>query len=234
MTSEIVKDHVQGVLVEVLSNGAACLEAIQKKTYDLIVIDFDLPDADGVTLSKLVRTYFDGPILITAFDDEVVQEAIKTEMFLYSDICSFIKKPIVTSDFAAKIEKYLLKKKRFQKRFETNIPLEITKGNSGKSKKSTAVKGRIINLSIAGAGIRVAAPLKGKIGDEVSLVLDFKKNSKKGEAKVSKASAHLTKIKAHLVWLDKSKKNAGFKFDALSEKTLKDLETVLRTSREID
>lgn len=234
MTSEIIKDHVQGVVVEVVGTGKDCLESTRNKKFDLIVIDFDLPDSDGVTLSKLVRSYFDGPILITAFEDEVVQEAIKTEMFFYSDICSYIKKPIESKDFISKIEKFLLKKENFNKRFATNIPLEITKPSAAKTKKAPAVKGRVVNLSISAAGISVAAPLKGKIGDEVSLTLNFKKNFKKEGASSSKEDKNLTKIKAHLVWLDKTKKKANFRFAGLNEKTLKDLEAVLRSSKEID
>lgn len=234
MTSEIVKDHVQGVVVEVVGTGKDCLESTRNKKYDLIVIDFDLPDSDGVTLAKLVRSYFDGPILITAFEDEVVHDAIKTEMFVYSDICSYIKKPIVSKDFVAKIEKFLLKKESFKKRFATNIPLEIHKPGIAKSKKTPVVKGRVVHLSISGAGITVAAPLKGKLGDEMSLTLDFRNKPKKVGTASSKEDKNRTKIKAHLVWMDKTKKNADFRFTGLNEKTLKDLEAVLRSSKEIE
>jgi hypothetical protein len=213
------------------ANFALYLAKLGQRT---VVIDFDLEDSDGVTLAKLVRSYFDGPILLTAFDDEVVQEAIKTEMFFYSDICSLVKKPIVTRDFVAKIEKFLLKKESFNKRFATNIPLEISRSKSGKSKKIPSVKGRIINLSIVGAGISLGTPLKEKIGDEMSLILDFRKNSKKQVTKTSKEDLNLTKIKAHLVWLDKTKKKANLQFTGLSEKTVKELETVLRSSKEIE
>lgn len=229
MTSEIIKDHVQGVMVDVVSDGKACLDIMQTKRYDLIVIDFDLPDADGVTLARLVRSHFDGPILLTAFEDEVVQEAVKTEMFFYADICSYIRKPIVTADFVAKLEKFLLKKAALQKRFATNIPIEITKAGTGK--KIPPLKGKVVNMSIAGAGISVTAPIKGKIGDEVSLVLDFHKGGKKPKSKED--TVH-TKIKAHLVWLDKTKKKANFQFSSLSEKAMKELEIVLRASKEIE
>ena len=235
MTSEILKDHVPGVIVEVVATGKDCLDLTSKKKYDLVVIDFDLPDADGVTLAKMVRNTFEGPILLTAFDDDVVQAAIKAEMFVYSDVCSLISKPIVTADFVAKIDKFLLKGHSIRKHFATDLPIEIAGSGPKKNKKSTVVKGRLINMSISGAGIKVAAPLKGKIGDEVSLILDFRNaSSKKKNATLSKNEESLTKIKAQLVWIDKSKKKVGFKFSNLTEKTLKDLEGVLRSSKEID
>lgn len=234
MTSEIIKDHLQGVMIEVVSNGKDCLASTQTKKFDLIVIDFDLPDADGVTLSKLVRSYFDGPILLTAFDDEVVHEAIKAEMFLYSDVCSFVKKPILAKDFVAKIEKFLLKKESFQKSFQTDIPLEIVKTKTSKNKKINAVKGRVIKMSIGGAGITSTAPLTSKVGDELSLTLDFRKKGKGSTARVSsKDAGQLTKIKGQLTWLDKTKKKANIRFGTLNEKTLKDLEIILRSSKEI-
>lgn len=225
MTSEIIKDHVQNVVVEVVPTGKDCLNATKNKTYDLVVIDFDLTDADGVTLAKLVRSYFDGPILITAFEDEVVEEAVKAEMYLYSDICSYIKKPIVTADFVKKIEKYLFKKESIEKKFSTNIPLQISKTSSTKGKKFTPVKGRIFNLSLSDAAINSTSPLMTKVGEEVSLTLSFKN---------SKVKDSQTKIKAQVVWLDKSKKKVNVKFAELNEKTMKDLERVLRSSRELE
>lgn len=225
MTSEIIKDHVPGVNVDVVGLGKTCLESIQNKKYDLIVIDFDLPDADGVTLAKLVRSHHDGPILITAFEDDVVEEAIKNEMFFYSDICSYIKKPIDQKDFALKLNKYLLKKEGYNKHFSTKIPLEITK--NPKTGVKDAVKGHVFNMSLNEAGISTLKPIKGKVGDEVSLVLSFKKQTK------SSKEEHEMKIKAQLVWMDKSKKKANFQFSNLSEKTQKELEEYLRAAKEI-
>ncbi len=232
MTSEIIKDHLYGVVIEVVSDGKACIETVQTKKFDMVIMDFDLPDSDGVTLAKLVRSFYDGPILLTAFDDEVVQEAIKNEMFYYSDICSYIKKPIVAKDFVMKLEKFLLKKETYKKQFSTDIPLEIAPLKSGKSKVNS-VKGKVVNMSIGGAGINFGSPLKGKIGEEVSLILDFHKgkNAKKSVSKDAKAP---TKIKAQLVKLDKTKKKADFVFSELSEKAMKDLEAVLRASKEMD
>ncbi len=240
MTSEILKDHVSGVVIEVVGSGKGCLELASKKTYDLIIIDFDLPDADGVTLAKLIRNQYDGPILLTAFDDEVVQNAIKTEMFVYSDICSLVSKPIVSADFVAKINKFLLKKHSIRKRFATDLPIEISQPSLKKTQKGAVVKGKMVHMSISGAGIKIPVPFQGKLGDEVSLTLDFRKppSSKKTKEKESqnedKSETNLTKIKAQLVWLDKTKKKAGFKFSNLSEKTLKEVESVLRSSKEID
>ncbi len=234
MTSEIVKDHVSSVVIDVVSTGKDCLERMQQKTFDLVVVDFDLPDADGVSLAKLIRASFAVPILITAFEEEVVSEAVKAEMFAYSDVCSWVKKPVVTEDFAAKIDKFLIKKHSITKRFMTDFPLEITALGPTKTKKPAVVKGRVLDLSIDGIGIRVSEPLKRKIGDEVSLILDFRKpDSKKAKSNSTQEVEQKTKIKARLVWMDLSKKKAGFKFNQLTEKTFKYLETILRASEEI-
>lgn len=89
-------------------------------------------------------------------------------------------------------------------------------------------------MSIDGIGIRVSEPLKRKIGDEVSLILDFRKpDSKKAKSNSTQEVEQKTKIKARLVWMDLSKKKAGFKFNQLTEKTFKYLETILRASEEI-
>lgn len=235
MTSEIVKDHVSSVIIDVVPTGKECLERMQQKAFDLVIVDFDLADADGVSLAKLIRTTFEVPILITAFEEEVVSEAVTTEMFVYSDVCSWVKKPVTAEDLAAKIDKFLIKKHSITKRFMADFPLEIAAGGSTtKTKKPTAVKGRVLDLSIDSIGIRVSEPLKKKIGDEVSLILDFRKSpSKSAKLNASQDGEQKTKIKARLVWMDTSKKKAGFKFSQLTEKTIKYIETILRSSKEI-
>lgn len=220
MTSEILKDHVNNVHVEVFHTGKECIENIRNKEYDLVIIDFDLPDADGITLAKLLRSYFDGPIFITAFQDDVVEEAIQTEMFAYADICSYLKKPVHSKELLKKFEDFVTKKKSIKKEFKTNFSTEILK--TDKTKKTSPVKAKMINLSLSGAGISSKTPLQAKVGEQVSLVLAQPKNSKKTA----------TKLKANVMWMDKTKKKAKFEFTGMSEKSMKDLESLIRNSSE--
>ncbi|MBI2602319.1 MAG: response regulator [Deltaproteobacteria bacterium] len=225
MTSEVVKDHIQGVVTHVVGTGKDFLEQLGKNTYDLVIIDFDLPDADGASLAKLVRQTFHKPILITAFEDDVVQEAIQAELFFYEDACSWIRKPIVTEDFVSKLEKFLIKRHRLLKRFDTNLATEVQGKHSGRSKKQKTVKGKIVNISLGGVGVTTSEPIQGKIGDELTLTLALagRKKVKRGPAREE------TKIKARLVWTDSTKKKAGFQFFKLSAKTLKSIEHYLRS-----
>lgn len=226
MTSEVIKDNLQGVVTHVVGTGQECMEALAKNLYDLIVIDFDLPDADGASLAKLVRQTFFKPILITAHEDDIVHEAIQNELFFYEDACSWIRKPIVNEDFVAKLEKFLIRQHRLLRRFTTDLPTQMVGKASTRSKKPSVVKGKIVNISLGGVGVTSSEPIKGKIGDELTLTLELKS---KGKAKKKGSVAEGAKFKAKLVWTDTTKKKAGFQFVKLSGKTLKNIEAFLRS-----
>ena len=89
MTSEIFKDKIPGTTVRVVAKGADCLQALSEETFDMVVVDFDLPDTDGISLTHEIRETFKGPVLITAFPGSVVQKAINAELFLYDDASTF-------------------------------------------------------------------------------------------------------------------------------------------------
>ncbi len=44
-----------GYKIDIVNNGLECLEAIQTKSYDLIFMDLQMPEMDGLTATKLIR-----------------------------------------------------------------------------------------------------------------------------------------------------------------------------------
>ena len=110
MTSEIVKECVSGVSIKIATNGHDCLNLVDSNNFDMMIIDFDLPDTDGVSLYNLLRNTYKGPIIIMAYpsDDNVVQDAIDKELFLYADSAQWLHKPISKKLLSQIIQKYLM------------------------------------------------------------------------------------------------------------------------------
>ena len=67
MTSEAIKDNFTGAVVSIVNKGLDCLEQIKEKKFDLIIMDFELPDTDAITLTKLTRKFNNTPILLYLF-----------------------------------------------------------------------------------------------------------------------------------------------------------------------
>jgi len=62
----------EGFAVNVASTGGAALEAIDRDSIDLVLLDLGLPDVDGADVCRLVRARSEVPIIVlTARGDEV-------------------------------------------------------------------------------------------------------------------------------------------------------------------
>lgn len=99
-----------GVEVEYTTNGAEVMEMIRKageegRHYDLIMLDWKMPDADGLATARMIReTYSEKiPILLfTAYDwTEIEQEALKI------GVAQFLQKPFFMSSFKEAVEKMM-------------------------------------------------------------------------------------------------------------------------------
>lgn len=263
MTSEIFKDKLQGCSITIEKSGQDCLDALEEKTFDMIVLDFDLPDTDGVTLTKILRKQFTGPILITAFPDNVVNQAVSEELFAYDDSCNWLSKPLKSKKLAELIDKFLVSNNRVLKRFETQIDATLIGKGEGRGKRAPKVSGNIINISIGGAFVQFNQQMKMKAGDEITLNLfqtlageekTSKKSTKEKSASTGKSKSkskktksalnpkdfdpttlkNLSKIKANIAWASKSKKEAGINFSKLSDSHRKAIEEILRQSSSLD
>lgn len=94
----------EGFSVQAEGDGRGALEALEKNTFDLILLDFRLPDTNGLKILAVVREkYQDIPvILMTAFSSiETAVEAMRLGAFNY------IKKPFDQDELLIIIEKAL-------------------------------------------------------------------------------------------------------------------------------
>jgi two-component system cell cycle response regulator DivK len=86
-------------------DGKEAVKMAQKETYDLILMDIDLPDMNGVEVARIIRTnptYMNTPIIaLTAY----VMKGDR-ERFLASGFSDYVPKPVDVKEFMKLLDKY--------------------------------------------------------------------------------------------------------------------------------
>jgi len=93
-----------GISVDEAVNGEEAIEMVEKETYDLVLMDIELPGMDGVDATKIIKSRHKNlPILaLTSY-------AMKgdRERFLAAGFDDYISKPIDVNNFIDKINKLI-------------------------------------------------------------------------------------------------------------------------------
>ena len=238
MTTEIFKDRIPGCTVIIAGTGEECVEMVNTHKFDMVVADFDLPDSDGVNLTHVLRKIYSGPVILTAYPEEIVNEAIEKELFTYADSLGWVPKPVKFEILEDKIERFILNKRRVLRRFDTDFTAVVVGKGAGRGKRAPKVTGSMNTLSIGGASMVLDDELKAiKIGDEIILNVDIPENIIKEDIEAAKKAkktptikTKTTKFKATVAWTNKKKTEAGFQFSKLSSSESKQIEKLLRAS----
>jgi CheY-like chemotaxis protein len=237
MSSEIFKDKITGAQVFVAHTGLQCIELVKAEKPDLVMVDFDLPDADGASLISALREIYKGPVLMTAFQDDIVNEAVNDLLFAFNDASGWIPKPVKFDVLAEKIERFLIDGQRLGRRFETEIDSLLIAKAAGRGKRAPKVNGKLVNISLGGARINLEGAMRMKKSQEVTLsfcipssLVNKKKVAKKAVKKTKTTSRPKkgveTKIKAQIAWY--TKEEVGLRFTKLSDLQKRGLESFLR------
>jgi CheY-like chemotaxis protein len=84
-------------------DGEEAIKKLEKETYDLILMDIELPGMDGVEVTKMIknRNRRQPVVALTSY-------AMKgdKERFLAAGFDEYISKPLDVSDFLKRIQKY--------------------------------------------------------------------------------------------------------------------------------
>jgi len=256
MSSEVFKDKIPGAVVVVAGTGADMLKLVVSEKPDICLVDFDLPDVDGASLIVELRRVYSGPVLMTAFADDVVGQAVNELLFHFADASAWIPKPVRFEELATRIERFLLEKRRIGKRFDADLETKLIGKAEGRGKRAPKADGRLINISMGGACINLDSQMKMKKSQELTVSIAFPvkgalakqaatlankaaipptptKNLKKGVKPVNpkagpKMKTAETKFKAKVAWVTKGQ--IGIRFDKLSDLQRKGLEAFIRES----
>lgn len=257
MSSEVFKDKIAGATILVATSGKQCLAMLNESKPDMCVIDFDLPDTDGITLIAAMRKTYDGPILLTAYPDKVIKDAIANDLFAWGDAGGWVPKPVKFDILSEKIDKFLLDKHRIGRRFDVVIETLIIGKGAGRGKRAPKVRGKTVNLSLGGACVELDAPLKVDSGEEMTVALNFpmdeadhtepaplaakpaKTLSKTLKSKAQKepmgsidldGAPSEARLRCTIAWVDRKCTKAGIKFSRLTDFQRKGLEDLLRST----
>lgn len=85
-------------------NGAEALEKARKNSYDLILMDIQLPDISGAEITKQIRT-FNAEVPIIA--QTASRTPDETDVCLESGCTDILFKPFTINDFSGIVKKYI-------------------------------------------------------------------------------------------------------------------------------
>jgi len=196
MSSEVFKDKIPGSIVSFSLSGKEGLTCLQSKTGkelpDALVVDFNLPDADGVTLIKELRKFFSGPIFMTAAPDKIVDYAVAEELFHYHDACCWIPKPVRYEVLEKRIEQFLINRHRLGKRFDVNYPSLLVGKGEGRGKRAPKFDGKLMNISLGGVCVAISEAAKLKRDEEFVVTMAVPTGSIQGATALSVLKPLLT------------------------------------------
>lgn len=189
MSSEVFKDKMPGATVSFSMTGKDGLTFVSsklgKEAPDALVVDFNLPDADGVTLIKELRKFYKGPIFMTACPDKIVDHAVQEELFHYHDACCWIPKPVRYEVLEKRIEQFLINRHRLGKRFEVELPMMMIGKGEGRGKRSPKFDGRLVNISMGGLGLVLNESAKLKRDEEFVVSIGVPLGAIEGSSSIS-------------------------------------------------
>lgn len=238
MTSEIFKDRVKDCAIHIVGTGEECVQFLKERTPDMIVVDFDLPDTDGVMLSKYLRKHYQGPVIITAYPHRIVDEAIEKELFPYNDSCHWIKKPVRMEEFGDVIDHFLIGNRRIEKRFLSEYDVHLTGKSAGRGKRTPKVDGTTLDVSLGGCKVHSKNAISLAEGDEITAVLSIpnldiskQKISRKSSRNSENIETISLKFKAHIAWKNQTQKIVGVCFQKMSENQKSILEDLIKDQK---
>ncbi len=118
--------ELEGYLVYTAKNGMEAMECLKYQP-DLIILDINMPDMDGLTVCEKIRDYVDCPILfLTARTEE--QDRVNGFRAGGDD---YIVKPFGMDEMLARVKAHLRREERKQKKSNIYIKGDLTVDFSG-------------------------------------------------------------------------------------------------------
>jgi signal transduction histidine kinase/HPt (histidine-containing phosphotransfer) domain-containing protein len=104
--------HKLGYKADLAADGVEVMEALEKRLYDIIFLDVQMPELDGIETAKRIRARFPGdksPRIIAMTGNALVGDR---ERCIQAGMDDYISKPIRIGDLQAALEKWAPAKSR--------------------------------------------------------------------------------------------------------------------------
>ncbi len=124
--------EVANFQIETTNRGLKALDYLTKKNYDLLMVDYHMPDINGLQLVRQVRQInTEIPILVLTVDESLDL----AEKFLQAGANDFANKPIRTADLISRIKLHLNYNDQLYPALQKVEDLNIPKGMSDNTLK---------------------------------------------------------------------------------------------------
>ena len=112
MNQKIAKNAISkmGYEIDIANNGLEALNMYIATKYDIILMDIQMPEMDGITATKKIRDFenemfIEKKVKIIAFTANFLKEDL--DLYKQSDMDDYISKPFKSSELSQIIEKHL-------------------------------------------------------------------------------------------------------------------------------
>lgn len=109
LTFEYLRNHQ--FAVEHTANGLDAIDRVKSTPPDLLILDLNLPGADGLEVCRTVRPFFNAPILMFTARDEDIDQILGLEI----GADDYVTKPVPPRLLLARINALLRRKNSLQK-----------------------------------------------------------------------------------------------------------------------
>jgi signal transduction histidine kinase/DNA-binding NarL/FixJ family response regulator len=108
VAEDTLKEIIPNIYIDVAVNGRDAVEAVQKKNYDVVLMDIQMPVMDGVAATQAIRQTLPAPardVKIIAMTANVLQEDV--QLYLATGMNAYVSKPFQTEELLLKIANVL-------------------------------------------------------------------------------------------------------------------------------
>ena len=102
---QLLRDYLSefGMAVDAVADGTAMMDALQNRSFDLVILDLMLPGEDGISLCRSLRAKSDIPILMLTARGESMDRVVGLEV----GADDYVVKPFEPRELVARIQSIL-------------------------------------------------------------------------------------------------------------------------------
>lgn len=93
-----------GYQADIVNNGREAVDALSRKDYDLILMDMQMPEMDGLEATRVIRQHYGKQTVVIALTANTMPG--DREECLKSGMNDYISKPLKTNELVEKLEKW--------------------------------------------------------------------------------------------------------------------------------